>query len=144
LLAPQDDWEFIEYRDPARGVARLAYVSGHGLEECLFLGPPGSLPDASAIIGLFAVRTELDDACRMSFLSGEIANAAATGGRTICTCFQVGIETIVETITAEGIDDVRTLGKRLRAGTNCGSCIPELKEILRQSRAALAAELCPR
>ncbi len=140
LLAPQENWEFIEYRDPARGVARLAWVSGKGIEECLFLGPPGSLPDAGAVIGLFAQRAPLDEACRMSFLSGEIAGTTASTGRIICTCFQVGIETIREAIAAEGIEDVRALGKNLRAGTNCGSCIPELKEILHQSRTALAAE----
>jgi assimilatory nitrate reductase catalytic subunit len=141
LLRRQDNFDLIEYRDPARGVARLAYVSGEGLEECLFFGPPGSLPDTAAVIALFAQKGPLDDACRTSFLSGEIAGAGAPAGRIICTCFQVGIETIREAILADGIDDVRALGKALRAGTNCGSCIPELKDILQQSRAApLAAE----
>ncbi len=140
LLAPRADWEFVEYRDAARGVARLAFVSSQGLEECLFLGPPGSLPEAAAVIGLFGERAPLDDACRMSFLSGEIAAATSPVGRIICTCFQIGIETIREIAAAEAIEDVRTLGKRLRAGTNCGSCVPELKDILRQSQAALAAE----
>ncbi|HEY5226117.1 MAG TPA: (2Fe-2S)-binding protein, partial [Methylovirgula sp.] len=82
----------------------------------------------------------LDPACRMSFLSGTIAGAAAPRGRIICTCFQIGIDTIREAIAADGIEDVRTLGKTLRAGTNCGSCIPELKEILRQRQTLLAAE----
>lgn len=140
LLAPQAEWEFIEYRDPARGVARLAFVSSQGLEECLFLGPPDSLPEVTAVIGLFAERAPLDAACRMSFLSGYIAGAAAPAGRLICTCFQVGIETIRKAIASEGITDVRGLGKSLRAGTNCGSCIPELKDILNQHPAALAAE----
>ncbi len=140
LLAPQEGWEFIEYRDPARGVARLAFVSSQGLEECLFLGPLGSLPEAVAVLDLFAESAPLDDACRMSFLSGEIAGATSPVGRIICTCFQVGIETIREAIASEAIEDVRTLGKRLRAGTNCGSCIAELKDILHQSQAAMAAE----
>ncbi|MHB8885772.1 MAG: nitrate reductase [Methylovirgula sp.] len=140
LFAPQETWEFIEYRDPSRGIARLAFVSSEGIEECLFLGPPGSLPEASAVIGLFAEKAPLDDACRMSFLSGEIAGAAASTGRIICTCFQVGEQTIQEAVASEGITDVRALGKRLRAGTNCGSCIPELKDILQQNQAALAAE----
>jgi assimilatory nitrate reductase catalytic subunit len=140
LLTPQDGWEFIEYRDPARGVTRLAYVSAEGLEECLFLGPPGNRPDTEAVIGLFAEKAPLDPASRMSFLSGTIAGAAAPRGRIICTCFQIGIDTIREAIANDDIDDVRTLGKTLRAGTNCGSCIPELKEILRQRQTLLAAE----
>jgi assimilatory nitrate reductase catalytic subunit len=140
LLAPQENWDFIEYRDPARGIARLAFVSDQGLEECLFAGPAGSLPDPSAVLGLFAQKGPLDDAARLSFLSGAIAGSKAPAGRVICTCFQVGIDTIRDAIAAEGIADVRALGKKLRAGTNCGSCVPELKDILHQSRAALAAE----
>ena len=140
LLAPQEGWDFVEYRDPARGVARLAFLSSQGLEECLFLGPAGSLPEAAAVLGLFAERAPLDDACRMSFLSGAIAGSVAPRGRIICTCFQIGIETIREAIASEKIEDVRTLGKKLRAGTNCGSCIAELKDILHQRQAAMAAE----
>jgi assimilatory nitrate reductase catalytic subunit len=140
LLAPQEGWEFIEYRDPGGGIARLAWVSGDGLEECLFLGPPGSLPDVTAVIGLFAQKGPLDEVCRLSFLSGEIAGSAPSAGRIICTCFQVGIETIREAIVNDGMSDVRALGKHLRTGTNCGSCIPELRDILQQSQALLAAE----
>ena len=139
MLAPEKHWEAIEYRDPARGVVRLAYVGADGLEECLFFGPPGSLPDAGAVIGLFAKRAPLDDDCRLALLGGALDKTAPTG-RIVCTCFQVGIETIRAAIESEGIEDVRALGRKLRAGTNCGSCIPELKEILIQSRAALAAE----
>jgi assimilatory nitrate reductase catalytic subunit len=140
LLAPQEGWEFVEYRDPARGVARLAWLSEKGLEDCLFLGPPGSLPEPAPVLGLFTQKAPLDDATRMSFLSGMIAGSAAPAGRIICTCFQVGIETIRDAIAAEAIGDVRTLGKSVRAGTNCGSCIPELKDILHQSQAPIAAE----
>jgi assimilatory nitrate reductase catalytic subunit len=51
----------------------------------------------------------------------------------------VGIDTIRETIASDEIEDVHALGRKLRAGTNCGSCISELKEILRQTRRPLVA-----
>jgi assimilatory nitrate reductase catalytic subunit len=140
LLKPQDGFDLIEYRDPARGVARLAFVGAEGIEECLFVGPQGTLPDIDAVVALFAKREPLDDACRMSFLSGEIAGAISPAGRVICTCFQVGIDTIRDAIAADRLTDVREIGKKLRAGTNCGSCISELKDILQQCRTPLAAE----
>jgi assimilatory nitrate reductase catalytic subunit len=139
LLAPQEGWELVEYRDPARGVTRLAWISGEGMEECLFLGQPGSLPEARAVIDLFAEKAPLDGIARLSLLSGAITGSATPRGRIICTCFQVGIETIREAIAADGIEDVHALGRKLRAGTNCGSCISELKEILRQAPETLVA-----
>jgi assimilatory nitrate reductase catalytic subunit len=34
---------------------------------------------------------------------------------------------------AQGAKSVEALGIRLKAGTNCGSCIPELKALLAQT-----------
>ncbi len=140
LLAPDAETglQLIEYRDPARGVARLARIGEEGLAEILFVGPAGSLPETEAVIQLFADRRPLDAACRSSLLSGRIAGAAPSAGRIVCTCFQVGIEVIRAAVSAEGITNVRALGERLRAGTNWGSCKPELQEIIAEARAAAA------
>ncbi len=53
-------------------------------------------------------------------------------GRTICSCFGVGENTIRAAIRA-GCDSAGKLGDTLRCGTNCGSCIPELKALLAQT-----------
>ncbi len=47
----------------------------------------------------------------------------------ICTCYQVREATLREAV-AGGADSVAALGRCCRAGTNCGSCIPELKAFL--------------
>lgn len=49
--------------------------------------------------------------------------------RIICSCFRVSEERIRGAI-AGGANSVESLGKELRCGTNCGSCIPELKQLL--------------
>ncbi|MEZ5527473.1 MAG: molybdopterin-dependent oxidoreductase [Gammaproteobacteria bacterium] len=49
--------------------------------------------------------------------------------RIICSCFRVSEQAILDAIR-EGVDSVETLGKRLRCGSNCGSCIPELEQLL--------------
>jgi len=36
-----------------------------------------------------------------------------------------------------GLRSAVEIGQRLRAGTNCGSCLPELKAILNEESAAL-------
>ena len=56
--------------------------------------------------------------------------AGADPGRTVCACFQVGINTLVRAIAEQGLDSPQAIGVALKAGTNCGSCVPELRQIL--------------
>jgi assimilatory nitrate reductase catalytic subunit len=53
-------------------------------------------------------------------------------GRIICTCWEVG-EKQVGAAIAGGARSVQSLGEALRCGTQCGSCIPELKQCLQLS-----------
>jgi len=48
----------------------------------------------------------------------------------------VGHATIVEAIQSAGLTSVAEIGAALRAGTNCGSCLPELAAILRDAGTA--------
>jgi assimilatory nitrate reductase catalytic subunit len=50
----------------------------------------------------------------------------------VCSCFEVGEQQIARAIRG-GAATVRALGETLRCGTNCGSCVPELKALLARS-----------
>ncbi|HYM18345.1 MAG TPA: (2Fe-2S)-binding protein [Micropepsaceae bacterium] len=50
-------------------------------------------------------------------------------GPVICACFGVGLDTIRAAVVA-GAASPAAISAALRAGTNCGSCLPELKRIL--------------
>lgn len=50
-------------------------------------------------------------------------------GKLICSCFQVGEQVIVKAIK-NGARSTEQLGQRLKCGTNCGSCIPELSQLI--------------
>jgi assimilatory nitrate reductase catalytic subunit len=52
-------------------------------------------------------------------------------GRRICSCFGVGENEIKDAVKS-GCDSVEKLGKQLNCGTNCGSCIPELDNLINQ------------
>ena len=56
-------------------------------------------------------------------------SSALNAGRIICSCFRVSEERILAAI-ANGARSTEDLGKALRCGTNCGSCIPELTQLL--------------
>ncbi|WP_295637839.1 nitrate reductase [uncultured Methylibium sp.] len=65
--------------------------------------------------------------------------AVAPRGRQVCSCFDVGEPQILETLSrAEGPPDARLaqLQAALKCGTNCGSCLPALRGLVRASMQA--------
>ena len=80
---------------------------------------------------LFAADALSNDQRRM-LLSGKSADGLASAGPIVCACFGVGRNTICDAIAA-GARSAAEIGARLKAGTNCGSCIPELKRLIAQT-----------
>jgi assimilatory nitrate reductase catalytic subunit len=58
--------------------------------------------------------------------------SAPDAGPSVCACFGVGRHSI-ESAIAEGAGDLQSIGSRLKAGTNCGSCLPELRRIIAEA-----------
>ncbi|MCR4332090.1 MAG: (2Fe-2S)-binding protein, partial [Sulfuricaulis sp.] len=79
--------------------------------------------------------TSLSPVDRLSLLAGRPPRGQAETGRTVCACFGVGEKTIIEAIRTRKLATVAEIGDCLKAGTNCGSCVPELKALLGQSDA---------
>ncbi len=48
----------------------------------------------------------------------------------VCACFQIGVNAVRQAIESGSAKTVAEIGSTLRAGTNCGSCLPELKKIV--------------
>lgn len=71
-----------------------------------------------------------DANARFAILAGRPGAGVEDSGRIICSCFQVGENTIKKAIAA-GCNGVEALGRELQCGTNCGSCIPELSACFR-------------
>lgn len=133
-LMPHEDvgkFEHAEYEDAARGTYRAALFSEDALEACLFVGPADDVPGWDAVKAMFAADTISDEQRRL-LLSGKSANGLSTSGPVVCACFGVGRTTICDAIAA-GARTAPDIGARLKAGTNCGSCIPELKRLIAQT-----------
>jgi assimilatory nitrate reductase catalytic subunit len=56
-------------------------------------------------------------------------NGQKSRGKIICNCFDVSENEIIETCEAGA--DLQTLQAKLKCGTNCGSCVPELKRLVK-------------
>jgi len=123
--------DLAEYRDFGGGVYRAASFAADGIETCLFLGPARDAGDWNVVKDLFAAGALSDDQRRM-LLSGKSMDGLASAGPVVCACFGVGRTTICDAI-ASGARSAAELGLRLKAGTNCGSCIPELKRLIVQT-----------
>lgn len=131
LLCQHDDGvNWTEYLDKARQTYRAARFTGERLESCLFISAVGGvLPARDWLVGLFAHEV-LPAAERASLLLGKPVVAGEDKGRTVCACFNVGEKTIRKAIAEQRLKTVEDIGRCLQAGTNCGSCIPELRALL--------------
>ncbi|MES2918069.1 MAG: molybdopterin-dependent oxidoreductase [Pseudomonadota bacterium] len=135
--APGVPIDTLEYCDDARGVYRRAVIAEGRLQSVCFLGPDSSLPDRQWLSGL--IGRELTALERRALLSGRPADPAADPGRIICACFGVGEKVIRRAIASQQLDSVAAIGKACKAGSNCGSCQPELKVILASCQAGTDA-----
>ncbi|PWC33490.1 nitrate reductase [Azospirillum sp. TSO35-2] len=122
----------VEFRDEARGSLRKAWLDGGRLEACLFVTADGRLPPRSWLAGLLEA-DDLDDITRAGLLAGRAPGAKADEGRIVCACFSVGITRLLAAIRDQRLTSPAEIGAALKAGTNCGSCVPELKEVLRHA-----------
>jgi assimilatory nitrate reductase catalytic subunit len=133
-----DGAELAEYVDEQRGIFRTAAFAGGALTGCLFIGSAETAPQWDAVKALFEVETLADEARRV-LLSGRSADGLVSSGPIVCACFSVGLATIRAAIEAGTATSVEGIGQALRAGTNCGSCLPELKRIVADAGAEAGA-----
>jgi assimilatory nitrate reductase catalytic subunit len=129
LGASSADADYLDYADAAGGVYRGAHVIDNRLVACVCLARTPQLPSRAWLESLFA-KSKLDDTDRRSLLAGRPLNGGADVGPTVCSCFRVGRNTITAAIERHGLTTAAQVGERLKAGTNCGSCLPEIRQVL--------------
>ncbi len=98
--------------------------------------PARDAGDWNVVKSLFAAEALTGDQRRM-LLSGKAMDGVANAGPIVCACFGVGRSTICDAIAA-GANSAAAIGAELKAGTNCGSCIPEMKRLIAQAGVAAA------
>ena len=122
--------DLAEYKDFGGGVYRAASFAGDRIATCLFIGPARDAGDWDVVRNLFAL-DELGEDQRRMLLSGKSTDGLESCGPIVCACFGVGRTTICDAIAA-GAGTAAEIGAQLKAGTNCGSCIPEMKRLIAQ------------
>ncbi|MEO1206044.1 MAG: molybdopterin-dependent oxidoreductase [Pseudomonadota bacterium] len=125
------DGETVMFEDADMSVFRMAVFHDGRLEAVLTVSnqyqstSPAWLE--SAFSGTFQTAAE-----RRGVLSGQTLDGQPDEGPIVCVCYQVGANTIATAI-ASGSGTPEAVGKTTCAGTNCGSCVPELRRLINQT-----------
>ncbi len=133
LSAASDATQWAELLYSAGGQYRGASAIDGCLQSCLCIGPDHRLPKRDWLVHLFS-RANLSQQERLRLLAGVPEDA----GKTVCACFSVGVNTLVRGIREQGLNTTEALGTTLQAGTNCGSCLTEIKSLIVQHVAETA------
>jgi assimilatory nitrate reductase catalytic subunit len=121
----------LRYDDDQAGVYRFAWFNSENqLQAVLFVAPNSLLQAPLNWVSSLFKRESLTTAERYGLLTGMAIDQPDVGAM-ICSCFQVGEKTL-QSLIKQGVQSVDALGEKTCAGTNCGSCIPELKALIAQ------------
>jgi assimilatory nitrate reductase catalytic subunit len=145
--APARDWEEVARRvtgcgdseaammeDARSGTVAVSFVE-EGTIKGLFYAASKPIALARAHI-VSLIGTQADP---FRALAGRPAAGQPDTGATVCACFDVGRNTLL--VAAQGgAATVEALGAATCAGTNCGSCKPELAALLQEAALPMAAE----
>jgi assimilatory nitrate reductase catalytic subunit len=120
--------EPLAYIDKQNRQMRQAWFNGNELVGAIYLAahPVAVSRDFTASLldrkwQTFADRTQV--------IAGVPSAKLPDKGKIICACMQVGQNEISIAI-ASGCCSIEDVGRRTEAGTNCGSCKPEIQEML--------------
>lgn len=75
----------------------------------------------------------------LTAMAGRIGAGQPDPGRTLCACMNVGVNTVRNAINA-GAMTTDAVGIATCAGTNCGSCKPEIEALLNTMTVMMAAQ----
>ncbi|MBL4822375.1 MAG: molybdopterin-dependent oxidoreductase, partial [Colwellia sp.] len=119
------------YQDEKKSLLRTACFANNILQAVLILSPHNQLPERSWLSSIFSTKnsTALAPDARMALLTGKPPLGTADVGKIICACFNVGEKTILSAIKDNKLTTYQQVGKCCKAGTNCGSCVSEIKEL---------------
>ncbi len=138
LLCDDGGAEWRELSDSGQAHYRGARLVDGRLDAVLVIQPGIDLPPRDWLAGLFG-EASLDAQERACLLRGTPPGGRPDPGPTVCACFGVGLNTLVSAIREQGLDTPEALGEVLKAGTNCGSCVPELRRLIGEARLAESA-----
>ncbi len=120
--------ELAGYFDRKTGDHRLLGFDGDRLCAALFVSP-GPVAVSRQWITDQLHQRHPDFKARSGLFAGRPSAGMPDKGAIVCSCFSVGVNEI-DAAARGGCRSLEDIGMALNAGTNCGSCRPEIRRIL--------------
>jgi assimilatory nitrate reductase catalytic subunit len=111
-----------------RSYRAASFLDGE-MDACICVEPADQTTPWSAL-ALTSADTPDGGALPVQTLNHDMAEAEPV----ICACFGVAVDAVRQAVASGEARTVADIGRTLRAGTNCGSCLPELKRIILHER----------
>ncbi|MBI3095638.1 MAG: molybdopterin-dependent oxidoreductase [Rhodocyclales bacterium] len=136
LVAALDLGASTVYRDPRRGIVKLARIDAAGgqLKGLLLAGETAA---ADWLRELMLSGRPLGELRRWLFAPAAQPPAGLVpAGRTVCNCCGVA-DTEIKALLGQGLA-LEQVQAQLKCGSSCGSCLPELRRMAAQAAATVA------
>ncbi len=121
------DLALLDYVDAARGARRLAAFDGERLVGALFVAPGPVAVQRSWACERLGLAHDARE--RAALLAGFPGGERAATGSIVCSCEQVG-SSVIRAAIVDGHVTPAAVGCATAAGTNCGSCRPEIQRLI--------------
>ena len=125
LFPCQGEW--LSFNDEYNQLSHVICLQ-NGAVKCVAYFAKTAFSEAKKWVDNLFGQTSLSFAEVQALLSKK-APSSADESRKVCSCFNVTEASIREAVMS-GTDSVTELGKKLKCGSNCGSCKPELQAII--------------
>ncbi len=134
----------LRYDDTRRGSSRRMLIDADRLIAVRLCGPAGAITSGEWLREWLLAEKSVAEIRRLLLSPATHAPSGfVLGGRVVCQCFNVTEETITSALgELRGSDAERyqQLQQQLKCGTNCGSCMPELRQLVAKSNPHKQAE----
>lgn len=127
-----NQYQKVEYMDSVQGEYRSAWFSnekldGENIQALWVSSAVHSECDRQWLQSLFGQSKTVEDSW---WILAGTPPQGEDAGRQVCACFGVGEKTICRAIAEHELTEPEQVGDYLKAGTNCGSCIPEIRGLI--------------
>ena len=126
LLGMTDDMPLLNYNDAKRGISKRILVENNQVTGVRLMGETLA---ADWLKDVMATGKFTEELRRWALAPLPAPPTGQRGrGKIICNCLDVAENDIIETIGMGA--DLQTLQNKLKCGTECGSCLPELRKLI--------------
>ncbi|HEV7800876.1 MAG TPA: molybdopterin dinucleotide binding domain-containing protein, partial [Burkholderiales bacterium] len=131
-----NDERTLSYDDARRGVGRRVRMTNGSIDAVRLAGDVGA---ESWLRDLFDRQEAVTNLGAMLLAPAARLPSGALRGKTVCTCWDVTESAICDFVSRVSPADGNVLAAlqgALKCGTECGSCVPELKRLVSTAKAA--------